>query len=137
MMGICSSIAQDISHRAPSAPAVFELSRAITPSDSLMIDRQRVFHFSSNGSLIDMSVKEKGVVSLRACPTRYSLAHLSSIAKLTNTRLLRAVVLLDCRLPLGPVADGPRLNCFSKSAARFSRPARNWAGVRRLRSAAL
>jgi integrase len=68
MMGTPSSRAHCISHLAPSALAVFLLSRAITPSHPLITLRHRVFHFSSKGSFIDTSVKEKGVLSFFPWP---------------------------------------------------------------------
>src|SRR2546425_2013059 len=125
IIGIPSSTAHCISHLAPSALAVCVLSNAITPSHPLMTVRHRVFHFSSNGSFIDMSVKEKGVFSFLAWPTRYSLAHLSSMAKLIKTRFLRAIVLSPCCSPNNLPRNDPLRSCFSTSAARRRRPSFN------------
>src|ERR1700730_14040916 len=92
MTGTPSSLAVLTSQTAPSALAVFLLTKAIIPSHPLTRDRHCVFHFSSNGSLIDMLVNSNGLFSFFACPTRYSFAHLSSMAKLTKIRLFLAKV---------------------------------------------
>src|ERR1700691_6795034 len=72
IMGTPSSSAHFISHSSPSASQVFFEMSAIAPSHPFTRARQLVFHFSSHGSLTDMSVKSNGVFGCLAWPTRKS-----------------------------------------------------------------
>src|SRR5690606_37259920 len=70
--GTPSSLAHLISHRCPSALIERLVTMAISPSHPLILLRQLVFHWLSQGCLTDMSTKLKVDLAFFACPTKRS-----------------------------------------------------------------